>query len=215
MPIFFWDKKTGRYRDSNTKRFVSRSVVLKMVEIQNKRSKTYLEKQAKRLVNREISLSQFQTIMTEELKRSHLRMGLLASGGKDGISKAGYGATGQRLKEEYSYLRNFVNAIARGELSEKRIIYRAGLYANSSAAAFYKSEQISRIENKGSKILLAKRSLDPGVVAHCSDCPALSTKGQWLPAEQVTVPTRNCACRSRCKCTISYRYVNLSDRLVS
>ncbi len=185
-----------------------------MVEIQNKRSKTYLEKQAKRLVNREISLSQFQTIMTEELKRSHLRMGLLASGGKDGISKAGYGATGQRLKEEYSYLRNFVNAIARGELTEPRIIYRAGLYGLSSAAAFYKSEQISRIENGA---VLAKRSLDPQA-QHCPDCPALSTNGQWLPIEQVTPPTRNCVCRSRCRCIIQYRYPNnasLSQRLVS
>ncbi len=148
-------------------------------------------------------------------------MALLASGGKDGISKAGYGATGNRLKEEYAYLRNFVNAVrgsataslvAKGELTEKRIIYRAGLYANSSTAAFYKSEQISRIENRGSKILLAKRSLAGGV-AHCLDCPALSTNGQWLPAEQVTLPTRKCVCRSRCKCTISYRYVNLSDSL--
>ncbi len=212
MASFFWDKKTSRYRDADSKKFVKRSVVLKKIEIQNRRSKTYLEKQAKRLVSREISLSQFQAIAIEEVKRSHIRMALLASGGKDGMSKAGYGATGNRLKEEYGFLRNFINAIALGELTEKRIIYRAGLYANSSTAAFYKSEQISRIENKGSKILLAKRSLAGGV-AHCVDCPALSTNGQWLPAEQVVVPTRRCVCRSECKCTISYRYVNLSDSL--
>lgn len=213
MASFFWDKKTGRYRDADTKKFVSRSVVLKKIEIQNKRSKTYLENQAKRLVNREISLSQFQTTVIDEVKKSHIQMALLASGGKDGISKAGYGATGNRLKEEYQYLSNFVNAIARGELTEKRIIYRAGLYANSSAAAFYKSEQISRIENGAT---LAKRDLDPNA-DHCSDCPALSTNGKWLPIDRVTPPTRNCTCRSRCRCTIKYKYTtnaSLSDRLV-
>ncbi len=79
MASFFWDKKTGRYRDANTKKFVKRSVVLKKIEIQNRRSKTYLENQAKRLVNREISLSQFQVTMTDESELPTVYCGLLAS----------------------------------------------------------------------------------------------------------------------------------------
>ena len=193
---------------------MARSVVLKHIDRQGRRTKTYMQREAKKLIDGNISLSQFQTLMMEELKRSHLRMGLLAAGGKDGTSKSNYGTMGNRLKEEYQYLRNFVNAIASGELSEKRIIYRSGLYANSSAAAFYKSEQISRIENGAT---LAKRDLDPNS-HHCPDCPALSTNGQWLPIDQVTPPTRNCTCKSKCRCTIAYKYTSnasLSDRLVS
>ena len=211
--MFIWDAKSGRYRDELTKKFVSRSVVLKHVERQNGRSKNYMRQQAQKLVDRSISLGQFQATMIEELKRSHIRMALLAAGGKNGVSEREYGVTGAKLREEYKYLNNFVRAIARGELTPNRIIYRAGLYANSSSATFYESEKISRVRHKKDKILVARRSLD-AQSHHCSDCPAYSTNGEWRPVEEVVLPKRNCTCHSRCRCKIEYKYITLSDRLL-
>lgn len=211
MAAYIWDKKTGRYLDTSNNRFVSRNIVLKQIDRINNRSKIYMRSQAIRLVSRQISLSQFQALMIDEIKRSHLCMGLLSCGGKDNVSKANYGAIGNRLKEEYQYLTRFALAIANGELSEKQIINRASMYSNSSASAFYKSEQISKIENRMGRILLAKRDLDPGVFAHCSECPALSTNGKYLPVEQVKIPTRACSCRSRCRCRITYKYSRIKN----
>ncbi len=212
MPTFFWNRKTGRYHDTNTKRFVARSVILKHIERQNRLSKTYLENQARRLVNREISLSQFQTIMMDEIKRSHIRMALLASGGKDGISKAGYGATGQILKNQYGFLSRFVNQIERGELIEKQIIRRAGLYASSSRIAFSKAELVNRQENG---VQYAKRLLDSQAM-HCPSCIRYERQ-EWTPIDQIVPRGVNCECHQNCRCIIVMNYSrnNFSDRFVS
>jgi hypothetical protein len=228
MTTYIWDAKLGRYQDTSNNRFVSRTVVLKHIERQNGRSKVYLQKTARSLVEGKISLSQFQALTIEELKGSHIRMASLAAGGRaeipefdsgiassrtakmfevsSNIASSGYKAIEQRLKEEYRYLSNFVGAISRGELTPDKIVYRSGLYANSSAAAFYASEKNSRMKNRGDRLLLAKRDLDSGASKHCRDCPRFSTKGKWLEASLVVVPTRQCTCRNKCRCRIQYKY---------
>lgn len=211
--MYYWNPKTGRYHERRNNVFVKRSQILKYVDCENERTKVRMQGLARRLTSRNITLREFQALAIEELKKSHIRMTLLGSGGKASTSKAAYGATGNRLKEEYVYLTNFVSAISRGELTENRIIWRSGLYGNSAAAAFYKSEQISKIENKGNKMLLVARSLDPGASQHCQDCPSLSTYGKYLSVEQVTLPTRNCVCRSRCRCQVKYKLVGSNGSL--
>ena len=205
--MYYFNSKTGRYHDKSNNTFVSRTEILRHVDRENEKSKIRMQGLARRLTARNITLPEFQTLAIEELKRSHIRMTLLGSGGKASTSKASYGATGNRLKEEYNYLNNFVSAISNGELTAERIIWRSGLYGNSSAAAFYKAEQISRFENKGNKRLVAMRSLDPNA-QHCQDCISLSTYGEYLSVEQVVLPTRQCVCRSRCRCQIKYKLIS-------
>lgn len=210
MPSFEFLPNIGRFRDASTKRFVSRGVILKHVDRQSNRLATKLNRNADLLTNGAISLARFHELMIEDMKLAHLQMASLGAGGRANMDEVQLGAVGNRLRQEYRLLRNFVVQIGRGELSEAQIKARASLYGQSSAAAFYKAEQIIRVKGGARE---ARRTLDPSPsVDHCPQCPALS-QGVWLPVDQVVPPTRRCQCRSRCRCRIEYRNVSLSDSL--
>ena len=220
--MFEWNQRSGRYRNTRTKRFVKRSEVLAHINRQNTQSKAFMQTQAQKLINRDITLGTFQRRMVAEIKRSNVRMALLAAGGKDGAGQRELGSVGAIVRQEYRFLRGFVRAISRGELTPERIIWRAGLYGRSSSESFFASEKINRVRNTPDNLIaIATRRLD-SAAAHCEDCPNYDTNGQWRLAEDVVEPTRRCACMHSCRCSIRYRYVTpaqaqniLSDRLIS
>lgn len=201
MTDYVYDRRANRYRNVKTGRFASRANLLAEIDRELARSNTYLKSIATELVDGEITLASFQIKVIEELKRSHIRLSLLAAGGENSISRQNLENMQSRLDSEYEYLRSFIDDIESGNLTRGRIVYRAGLYAYSSRKAFYESERTTRIENGAT---LARRALDPQA-RHCRDCPNLSTQGKWLPIEVVVVPGAHCLCRNYCRCTIAYK----------
>lgn len=204
-----FNSKTGRYRNSETGRFVSRADVLKLVDTEVARLKVRLQGQSRLLISEKISLSEWEKQMAETIKESHLRMTILGAGGKGRVSNAHFGAVGAALRREYGYLHLFANQIARGELTPAQILSRSGSYAASTRKSFYKGEQLSRAI---AGVKLAKRDLDPQS-RHCSDCVRYSTRGKWLPIETVIVPGHTCQCGGRCRCSISYKIVELNPTM--
>lgn len=201
MVDYYWNSKTGRFHDKSNNVFVKRADVLKHLDIEHNKSKVRMQGLARRLVSNKLTLPEFQTLMIDELKGSHLRMALLSSGGKNGISNNGYLSTARTLKEQYRYLNGFVNAIASGEMTENGIINRAGMYANSSAIAFNNAEKVNRIENGA---VYGRRVLDPQA-QHCASCIKYERK-EWTPVEEIVPRGTNCECHQNCKCTVFYSY---------
>lgn len=206
MPITY-DRRAGSYRGDNG-RFVARAEVLRLVDGEAARLETRLRGHARLLNANRISVGEFQSRMAEDLKLSYLRSAALGSGGRQGLTNRHFGKVGQELKDQYAFLRNFGEAIAAGELSEKQILARAKSYGISTRTAFFEAEKITRQANGFNQ---AKRTRDPQAQS-CPDCIRYSTNGQWFPINQVVAPGVNCQCRSRCRCQIVFR-VNLSDRL--
>lgn len=139
--------------------------------------------------------------MAEQIKASHIRLGVFGAGGKDAMTPQHYGQIGRVLRDEFAYLRNFGEAIAAGELNESQVMRRAELYATSSRLSFFAVEKQAR---QKSGVKLAKRSLD-SQARHCEDCLRHSTNGLWIPISEIVSPGSRCRCRNRCKCQIAFK----------
>ena len=204
-----YSAKTGRYIWADSKKFVSRAVISNLLDQEQVRLGTQLRAHTRLLAKNQITLPEWQTRMAIDLRDSHLRMGLLGSGGKSQIGSRQYGAIGYQLRQQYNYLDGFAHAIAKGNVSPKQALNRASQYADSIRLTFHRTEQITRGAEGFDE---AMRMLDPQA-RHCSDCIAHSTNGKWVRASAVTIPGTNCKCGQHCRCKIVYRKrkVNLSQ----
>lgn len=195
-----YDRRTARYRGADG-RFLKRTDVLKLVDEEAMRLETRLKGHARNLTQGRIDLPTFQRRAAEDLKLSHVRMGILASGGRSLATSQTYGTVGRGLRSQYEYLTNFSNDLAAGKLTAKQAITRAGLYGASTRTAFHQSEKIA----KGREgFIEAMRRLDPQA-RHCNSCLFYDTKGQWKPLAEVVMPTVNCECMNRCRCGVLFR----------
>lgn len=195
-----YDRRTGSYRASNGK-FIGRATILRLVDEESDRLSTRLKAHTRLLTSNSIDLPEWQQRMAEDIKLSGIRMGVFASGGRSQTSSAVYGTVGRELREQYKYLANFAQDLAAGKLSKQQAIARAGMYGGSARVAFHQAQKVTR---KREGFVEAKRSLDPGAI-HCASCLLYDTQGQWLPVEQVTMPTINCQCMFRCRCAVFFR----------
>lgn len=210
---YLFVNNNGQYRDSRSGRFVSRRVIIQETEKETARLKTRLQGHTRLLLNEKITLREWEKRFAESLKESHIRMSALGAGGKDRLTNSHFGSIGGILRQEYRYLNRFAKQIKKGNFSEKYILNRASLYANSTRRSFYKGEQIARAI---AGVKYARRILDPQA-QHCVECPMYSTPG-YVPIEEIVPPGQACRCGGKCRCRIIYRSVerrnvNLSDRL--
>jgi hypothetical protein len=175
-----YDKITGQYRDKG--KLVSQSDLDLAIAGEALRLKKELEIKATALTQGRITLEQWQESTAKGLKDSHIRMSIVASGGKANTVANSYLIAGRNLKSEYENLRNFAKDIKDGNLSKAQIVARAQLYSNSIYRTYYETYHFQKVEREG--FTLAKRDLDP-FAKHCPDCPNHATGGKFLPADQV------------------------------
>lgn len=201
QPSVQYDRRTAQYRNSQTGRFVPRATILRLVDDQSDHLSTRMKALARLLSDGKIELGEFQRRASDDIKLSSIRMGVFASGGRSQTPQSVYGVIGRELRSQYSFLANFAQDLAAGKLTKEQAIARAALYGGASRTAFHQAEKVAR---KREGFVEAKRSLDPQS-RHCISCLGYSTNGEWLPVEQVTMPTVNCQCMSRCRCQVVFR----------
>jgi hypothetical protein len=193
-----YDPRVGQYRRNG--KFVSRADVLKALDGEVARTEVRLQAITRKLIAEKIDLPTWETEFAQELKRAHIRSGLFAAGGKDGMTPAAYGHLGANLKEQYrKHLDRFAHDLADGKLTEKQALIRSKMYGQSVRQTFFKVEAATR-ETEGFQ--LAKRELDPQA-QHCSSCLQYATNG-WTNIADIVPPGTNCQCRGRCRCRIVY-----------
>lgn len=200
-PEITYNPKAGRYVYADSKRFVPKAVIQHLVATEQQQLGVRLQGVTRLLATGKIDLPTWQTRFADTLKAAHLRLAALAAGGKTGLSPQHYGATGYQLAKQYEYLDRFARQLAAGQVSVAQAMRRSRLYASSAKLTYNRAEQITR---QGEGFLEAKRVLD-AQAQHCADCLRYSTKGRWVPANQVTLPATACACGQFCKCQIYYR----------
>jgi hypothetical protein len=194
----FYDPRVGQYRDTNG-RFVNRKTIIKLVDNEQSLLKSQLIANSDRFINKQITQAQWQEKHFAIIKESSLRMVTLGAGGKDSLTNKHFGSVGAVLRVERDNLTRFGWDIKNGKLSDKQIRIRAGMYSQTTAKAFYRSELISR-NNEGFN--LAKRVLDPQA-QHCDDCLNLATN--WINVSLITPPGSACQCQGNCRCQIIYK----------
>lgn len=126
----------------------------------------------------------------------------LARGGWSQMNAAAWGRNGQILRGEYAYWKNFMAAVARGELSEAQIRARAALYVNKAYSRFFAEDRLLKLQDSS---LTWESWLDTGGENECSDCFALAALGRVPLGTLKTVPGAGATrCLSNCRCTIIY-----------
>lgn len=200
---FFEDKisyNPGAGQYTKQGRFISAFELDSLAISEKTRLATKLERLSKQLTTEKISLGQWENSLAEELKLSHIRLTILASGGKKRTGLNAYGIAGRNLKKEYKLLNNFAHQIAEGKLSKKQVIARSKLYAQSTLQTYYEVYQYNKL-NEGFKS--GWRSVDP-MAKHCAQCPTYVTRG-WEDIKKIVPKGAKCDCRGNCRCSIRYR----------
>ena len=190
---------TGRYRDRATGRFVKelqvRADLDKYIDAKN----TRLDALANQLRNREISLADWQLQMRNEMRMMHNNAAMVAKGGKAQMTQADWGRTGRELRSQYEYLDKWAADIASGKVPlDGRLAQRAKLYGQAARGTYEQSRR-AQAADKGNeeeqRILHAAES--------CVDCIQYAALG-WQPIGSLP-KIGDSQCRSRCRCTFSYR----------
>ena len=196
-----FDPKSHRYRNIKTGQFVRYTEVTRHIDEEVNRLQVRLKGHARLLVSGKLDIGEFQTRVAQSLKESHLRNAAVGAGGVKSLTPTHYGKVGAQLKKQYQYLYKFGQDLQSGTMSEKQIIYRAGLYAASSRTSFFEGEFTSR----GKVGFYAKRLLDAGA-RHCAACISLQ-KLQWTLIANITPPGVNCQCGGRCRCRLVFQKI--------
>ncbi|HYW90328.1 MAG TPA: hypothetical protein VFB50_21330, partial [Chloroflexota bacterium] len=114
MP-FLWSEQAQRYRDQASGRFVSSGSVNGAVDQVVDAAGLRMRDLSAQLQVGDISLADWQSRMATEMKLLHTGAAAVGRGGWAQMTQADWGWTGQRLRVQYGFLRNFAHDVATGK----------------------------------------------------------------------------------------------------
>lgn len=193
---FAYDPTISRYRSLSTGRLVAESAVrggLDQVITAGMQSARSL---SDRLIAGDLSLAEWQSGMMAEIRRAHVIGATVARGGQASMSQADYGFAGQRIREQYGYLREFAAQIQDGRQPLNNVIAgRAEMYAEAGRATHRAMETRMALH---AGYMLGRNVL--GAADHCPGCLGATALGVVPIRDIPPVGTRDCL--SRCHCVV-------------
>ncbi len=193
-----WDKKRGVYTFGKNALSERKFYRIARSQVDNNVSK--FEKLTTRFVNGNISFTDWQKGMINQMRVSHVNMARLGRGGKDNTFANHYLEVGNSLRTiHYPAFKNFANDVANGKLTEKEIIARAKLYGKATKNSFEKA----RVSNYADATVIGRRRLG-GCRNHCPECIIYATQG-WMKLTDVILPGEKCTCKMNCCCSIEIK----------
>jgi hypothetical protein len=209
LPGYAWDRRlgngSGRYRevlaDGRLGRIVGRDRIVGELRSVAQASATRYANLAADAVGGRLSPAYFQEAMRAELRNLYNATSALARGGWSQMDAAAWGANGQILKGEYSYLAGFAQDIADGKLSEAQAMARAELYAGKAYSRYWAEDRDMKIAAGYTE----EQWLDTSDDRECGDCVALARRGRVPIGSLGTVPgAGDTACLGHCRCEIAF-----------
>ena len=129
-PDYTYDDRAMRYREVSSGRFVSDKAITTALNSVIDASQANIEGLTQSLIDRNISVSEWQAGMVREIKLAHVASAASAKGGWAQMSPSDWGKTGQMIRRQYQYLQNFANQVQTGRQPlDGRAMVRARLYA--------------------------------------------------------------------------------------
>lgn len=197
---FGWNETAGRYIDLSTGRFVPFSDVRDALESVIDVAAERMNSVTQQLIAGDVSLAEWQGVMMEQIKVSHVAAAASSRGGWAQMSQADWGAAGRMIRDQYDYLRNFANEIASGKQAlDGRALVRADLYGDAARGTFEQMRR--RYEQQQNGMEEERRVL--GEADHCPGCLDQAALG-WQPIGELD-PIGAEECITRCHCTFFYR----------
>lgn len=195
-----WVRRAARFRDSLTKRFVSKAAVLKLVDEEQARNQVRASGLTRRLIAEKISLSDYQMELARLAKESSVRMAALGVGGRAGLTPQKYGQVGALTRVQYEGIGRFGEQLYRGELTEKQAYQRAKTLVSQGAQLYHRGEKQAKIDSGFTE---GNRNVD-AQSKHCRPCLSYITDG-WVPINAVVPVGNSCDCGFKCRCKVIYR----------
>jgi hypothetical protein len=197
---FTWNKVAKRYRDNDTGRFVSNKAVRDGLESTMDLSALQMNNLTQKLIDGGISLADWQSGMMSQIKNSHVAASALSQGGWAQMTQSDWGATGQLIRAQYDYLRNFASQIASGEQAlDGRALIRSDMYGDAANGTFAEMQRRAQIIDGMEE---ERRVLEDSINA-CDGCLEQAALG-WQPIGTLD-PIGGEECTVRCRCEFEYR----------
>ena len=190
----------SRYYDLDTGQFVSNANVHSALESVMDASAVRMNTLTQSLMDGQISIASWQSSMMEQIKITHVSSAALSQGGWGQMTQSDWGATGQLIRQQYDYLRNYAKEIANGtQPLDGRMLVRSDMYADAANGTFWEMDKRSHLLDGYDE---GRRVLEPGA-NHCDDCEGYASEG-WMPIEDIP-EIGNSQCLTRCRCEVEYR----------
>ena len=193
---YTWSLSALRYRDVVSGRFLSTGEALRSLEQDLASLTRRTDQLAADLRSGRLSLIQWRLEMQLVIKHVQLGSATLAKGGRAQMTPADYGRVGQLTREQYGFLEQWTQAIARGEAPlDGRLTSRARLYLDAGTPTYH---AVRRAEVRAAGFDEARSIVDPAA-EHCDPCVDEDRKG-WQPmAAMIPIGHRDCGNRDRCR----------------
>lgn len=127
--------KTRKYEDAEGS-VLSVSDMVGLRDAFSTSRKASTEALAQSLAEGKVILPSWVMQMREEIRIAHIDLYVLARGGRDSVTPAEWGTLGSQLRQQYTFLNGFADAIKNETLTESQIIARAALYMDASVRAY-------------------------------------------------------------------------------
>lgn len=193
-----YDRRAGQYRGLDG-RFIGRSRIESLVLQELGATELRMRELTTNLIDGSLLLEDWQTSIASKLKDSHIRLGLLASGGVNATGQKEFLSINTEIKKQFDYFNSFSESIGKGDLSVEQILARINQYAKSGRSTFYKLELETR-RSDGFK--RGRRLLDPQS-NHCAAC-LNHQRIDWVDLSDLIAPGTDCQCRVNCRCRLLY-----------
>lgn len=199
---YAWNETAGRYINLSTGRFVPFNAVRDQLESVIDQSAIRMNGITQQLIDQQVSLAEWQSVMMEQIKLSHTAAAAASRGGWAQMSQSDWGAAGRMIRDQYDYLRNFAEEIASGKQAlDGRALVRADLYGDAARGTFEQMRR--RYEQQQNGMQEEIRIL--GEADHCPGCLEQASLG-WQTIGTLD-PIGAEECITRCHCTFRYRKV--------
>lgn len=193
---FKWNEKAGRYTLGG--KFVSRAEVRRSLDLSLAQTAREVVRLSTALQARTITLIEWERLMRQAIKDSHLYSAALARGGWAQMTPAAYGTVGRAVRDQYAYLNRFAAELEQGLPMDGRFKSRTEMYMESGRTTFYKifdklQEQLGMTEEMN--VLHSAE--------HCVECIEQTDLGWVEIGTLVQIGMRQCLVR--CKCDKLFR----------
>ena len=206
-----YSKKSRRFVDTRSGRFVSQNNTIKIVKEGIAQGRKTLEIYAEQLANKSIDIDVFALGVAKEIKSLHILNAALAKNGRiDTIGKKELATLNTRIKQQLGSTKGFegekfgvfelVKDIYKGDVSLAQLKNRLSSFADSAD----QTQNYLILESKKALNFTQALRIMIGDTKTCFECRNYASLG-WVGIDTLIMPGESCTCRSNCRCEVRYK----------
>jgi hypothetical protein len=190
-----WDDTEKLYRHLNGRKF-SQYQMLQLIKREQKAFNQDITVYTDKLKDKSVSFEDYQKLVIEAVRDSHVQMMRLGRGGKSETYGIHYLDVATELKDnQYPHLRDLFQQLSEGKLSENQLRARLKDYVKASKISYERGR-----ESQQQTLKPYEARLLGSTDRHCPDCLFYASRG-IQPTGSLPSVGQACQCRQNCLCS--------------